>query len=152
MQHRIRAAGILVRGETILLVHHIDGNSEYWIPPGGGFEAGDGSTRETVRREIFEETNLQAEIGELVYVREFYEPIKDTYHVELFYWVENWKGELSTDNLAGLGGDEHLIQTVRWVHRSELEHLKIYPDELLDDVWLLASAPIRNARHLGSFR
>jgi len=151
LQHRIRAAGLLVRDEHILLVRHEVGGDLYWIPPGGGFESDkDESTRDTVRRECFEETGLDVEVGPLVYVREFAEPLAGRFHMELFYRVDAWSGAVSLDNLRGLGGDEFDIRAVAWVPRAELPHLpSFYPAELLDDVWerLAGAQPV--IRHLG---
>ena len=53
LRHRIRAAGLLVVEQRILLVRHEVGGDIYWIPPGGGFESEcDESTKDTVRREF----------------------------------------------------------------------------------------------------
>mgnify|MGYP005995080597 CR=1 FL=1 len=58
MRHRIRAAGLLIDEDRILLVNENDGGKSYWVPPGGGFEAKDGNTRNTVKREVFEVRNI----------------------------------------------------------------------------------------------
>ncbi|SDP05856.1 NUDIX domain-containing protein [Pseudomonas jinjuensis] len=149
--HRIRAAGLLLRDERILLVKHQVGDDIYWIPPGGGFEsASDRSTRDTVRRECMEETGLDVDVGPLVYVREFAEPLAGRFHMELFYRVDAWRGELTMGNLHGIGGDEFEIRDVAWVPRKALPHLpSFYPAELLDDVWerLAEAQPL--IRHLG---
>lgn len=42
MRHRIRAAGLLIDQDRILMVNENDGEQSYWVPPGGGFEARDG--------------------------------------------------------------------------------------------------------------
>ena len=94
LQHRIRAAGLLVEAGRILLVKHVVGDDTYWIPPGGGFESDtDASTRDTVRREFFEETGLEVDVGPLVYVREFAEPAMGRFHMELFYRIDARRGE-----------------------------------------------------------
>lgn len=151
LQHRIRAAGLLVREQHILLVRHEVAGDVYWIPPGGGFESpSDQSTRDTVKRECREETGLEVEVGPLVYVREFAEPLAGRFHLELFYRVDAWHGELSLANLRGLGGDEFDIREVAWVARSELPKLaSFYPAELLDDVWERLDTPTPQIRHLG---
>jgi len=152
MKQRIRAAGLLIQNDHILLVKHIDEGMAYWIPPGGGFEPEDGCSKQTAKREIFEESGLTAQIGELVYVREFFEPRKDTYHIELFYWVDHWQGQLGTHNLAGLGGDENTIKAAQWVHRERIHQLKFYPEALAEDVWRLVAGCITGtAKHLGSY-
>ncbi|MBT7673044.1 MAG: pyrophosphatase, partial [Oceanospirillaceae bacterium] len=43
MRHRIRAAGILVDQDRILMVNENDDGRSYWVPPGGGFETQDGN-------------------------------------------------------------------------------------------------------------
>lgn len=151
LRHRIRAAGLLVVEQRILLVRHEVGGDIYWIPPGGGFESEcDESTKDTVRREFFEETGLRVDVGPLVYVREFAEPAAGRFHMELFYRVDAWDGRVNLDNLRGLGGDEFDIREVAWVPRRELPRLpSYYPAELLDDVWerLAEAQPL--IRHLG---
>ena len=54
MKHRIRAAGLLVSGDKLLLaLEKIEATGkEFWIPPGGGLEAEDGSVTGCVRREF----------------------------------------------------------------------------------------------------
>ena len=58
MEHRIRAAGILLSGSKILMLNVRDFSGEYWILPGGGFETGDRSTKQSLEREFEEETGL----------------------------------------------------------------------------------------------
>jgi ADP-ribose pyrophosphatase YjhB (NUDIX family) len=150
LTHRIRAAGLLVRDGRILLVKHVVGDDTYWIPPGGGFESQtDESTRDTVQREFMEETGLEVVVGPLVYVREFAEPAMARFHMELFYRIDAWRGELSLANLNGLGGDEFEIRELAWVSRDELAALPFYPAELLDDVWTRVAAEVVVIRHLG---
>ncbi|MNQ56469.1 hypothetical protein D3C85_705920 [compost metagenome] len=150
LTHRIRAAGLLVRDGRILLAKHVVGDDTYWIPPGGGFESQtDESTRDTVRREFKEETSLDVEVGPLVYVREFAEPAMGRFHMELFYRIDAWRGELSLANLKGLGGDEFDIRELAWVSREELAALPFYPAELQEDVWERVAAEVVVIRHLG---
>ena len=150
LTHRIRAAGLLVRDGRILLVRHEVGDDTYWIPPGGGFESvKDQSTRDTVRREFMEETGLKVDVGPLVYVREFAEPAMGRFHMELFYRIDAWRGELTLANLCGLGGDEFDIKELAWISRDELAALPFYPAELLDDVWERVAAEEVVIRHLG---
>ncbi|MNO85033.1 hypothetical protein D3C76_763920 [compost metagenome] len=97
-----------------------------------------------------EETGLEVDVGPLVYVREFAEPLAGRFHMELFYRVDAWRGELTMGNLRGIGGDEFEIREVAWVRREELPRLEsFYPAELLDDVWerLASAEPV--IRHLG---
>ena len=86
MKHRIRAAVIIVDGDSILLVkeksNHPNDELYLWIPPGGGIE-GNESLGECARRETLEETGLSVEIGDIAYVRDFLEP--GYHHCEIFF-------------------------------------------------------------------
>ncbi|MGV8462417.1 NUDIX domain-containing protein, partial [Pseudomonas aeruginosa] len=63
----VDVAADLVADQQDALLHHQQA--------GGGFESEcDESTKDTVRREFFEETGLRVDVGPLVYVREFAEP------------------------------------------------------------------------------
>ncbi|MDX1343205.1 MAG: NUDIX domain-containing protein [Reinekea sp.] len=150
MQHRIRAAGLLVRDNTVLLIKHTMNGRTFWVPPGGGLEIVDATTRDTVVREVKEEAGLDVtSVGELVYVREFKSLSENTYHMEQFFRVTEWQGELTLANLAGLGGDEHMISEARFVHRDELASMRVYPKELADDLWARIEQPIIHPLHLG---
>ena len=151
MKHRIRAAGLVFRDDAILLIRHRAVGGDYWVPPGGGLEPEDRQTRDTVIREVHEESGLTVRsVGPLVYVREFRETSANTFHFEQFYWVSDWSGELHLGNLQGLGGDEHLIEEARFVPRVALENLNVYPRELRDDVWDRIQQNPLQPKHLGT--
>ena len=135
MRHRIRAAGILVDQDRILMVNENDGGRSYWVPPGGGFEAADGNTRNTVKREVWEETGLSVTVGELLFVREFCETARGIYHVEQFYMVDQWQGEVSLKNLEALTGEVRSISQARWLTRQELAEVDVFPSQLRDLLW-----------------
>lgn len=135
MRHRIRAAGLLVDQGRILMVNENDGGRSYWVPPGGGFEAADGHTRNTVKREVWEETGLSVKVGELLFVREFCETSRNLYQVEQFYWVDQWQGEISLKNLAALPNEIRSISQVCWLTRQELSNLDVFPPQLKDLLW-----------------
>lgn len=151
MRHRIRAAGLLIDEDRILLVNENDGGKSYWVPPGGGFEAKDGNTRNTVKREVFEEAGLSVEVGELLFVREFFEPARDIYHVEQFYFVDSWQGEVSIDNLQGLEGEVRNITQAKWFSARELYSIKVFPQELKTLLWEKLENNDLSIVHLGYF-
>jgi 8-oxo-dGTP pyrophosphatase MutT (NUDIX family) len=62
-----RYQAAIVRGSEILLIRHrehADGRS-YWVLPGGGMEANE-TEIDCVRREVFEETNLDVSVADLL--------------------------------------------------------------------------------------
>ncbi len=151
MYHRIRAAGLLIQDEHILLIKHTMNDQTFWVPPGGGLEPEDSTTRDTVIREIKEESGLYVtEVSDLIYVREFKSTTENTYHVEQFFLVKQWQSELTLANLKGLGGDEHMISEARFVHRDELASMTVYPAELKTDLWTRLSQPVLVPMHLGT--
>ncbi|USD31660.1 MULTISPECIES: NUDIX domain-containing protein [Vibrio] len=149
MEHRIRAAGILIDNDAILLLKVKDFSGEYWIPPGGGMEEGDRSSKDCVVREFKEEAGLDIEVGELICVREFFETHRNRYHSEFFYRVSHYDGEPHIENLLGLN-DEDYIQSVAWVALGDVSGKRIYPKELKDKVLELIDTECFST-HLGSY-
>lgn len=137
MRHRVRASALIVENNHILLVQHIhpDTGSEWWVPPGGGVEAVDKSIYDCTRRETFEESGLDVELGRIVYIREYYESETDTLHFELFLSSLSCSGELTIRHIQGNGPDEHFIKDVRWVHKDDVHKLVVYPEILKDAFW-----------------
>jgi len=153
VHQRLRAAVIFVEDDRLLLVKHVDpltGNT-WWIPPGGGMEPEDGSILVCAEREVFEETGLRAEIGKLVYLREFVEEKAGVHHLELYFLCESFSGELTLNNVAGHGPDEDYIRDVAWLRRSSLHNQRVYPEHLADGFWDDLSKDFPEVVHLGVF-
>jgi 8-oxo-dGTP diphosphatase len=91
---RLRAAGVLIENDEILLVKMLGLGKEgvFWAPPGGGIEFGE-SIAAGLIREFKEETGLEVEVGLLVCVHEYIEP--PLHAVELFYSVRRVGGQLT---------------------------------------------------------
>ena len=159
MKHRIRAAAIVVEGDSVFLVKHQGHGPEegyvWWVPPGGGVE-GEESLEECARRETLEETGLSVELGNIVYVREFLEP--GYHHCEIFFLATSYSGSVVTGENPDVGvlDTAHAIDDVRFVHRSEMQGMNVSPDELKTTFWDdLADSfpttrylPVQRARYL----
>lgn len=137
MRHRIRAAGLLFNGDSILLVLHRDEirSVEFWIPPGGGLIQGDRSIFDAARREIFEETGLIAEVCRISHIREFRDIDNQIHHIEFFMPVESYFGHLTIANVPEGDEDQKLIKSVQWVNRAELHRIPVYPEWLASDLF-----------------
>ncbi len=135
-QHRIRSAVIVVEGDSILLVRHRTARTgqEWWVPPGGGVN-GTESVFDCARREVFEETGLSVELGDIVYVREFIELDPSTHHLELFIIAKSYYGNITTANLVPGDRDAEIIQEARFVPRAEMTSITVYPEILKDRFW-----------------
>ena len=151
LEHRVRAAVILVRNGKMLLVKHVDPNSadEWWIPPGGGLLPHERSVVDCAVREVFEETGLRVSVGTLIYLRDFIEEPAAVHHVELFFLADSFTGELTMDNVAGSGPDEDFIQDLEWLGKEEMDGLVVWPDHLVDGFWDDLADGFPQVRYLG---
>lgn len=148
MQHRIRSAGILVENNAVLLLRVKDHTGEYWIPPGGGLEAADLTTKGCLEREFLEEAGLTVKVGELICVREFLETELKRYNAEFFYHITGYVGTPHLNNLVGLN-DVDFIQNIEWVAIDQLAHLRTYPADIASLVQIVESKQF--SLHLGSY-
>lgn len=152
MKHRIRAAAIVVEGDSVLLVRHehdrVEDGETWWVPPGGGVEGAE-SLAECARRETFEETGLSVELGGIAYVREFLEP--DYHHCEVFFLATSYSGNVATGRNPGVGVLEtaHVIRDARFVHRQHMQEMDIVPDIIKTTFWDDLAAGFPKTRYLG---
>ena len=154
MQHRIRSAAIIVKDNTIVLVKHKDPDNgfEWWVPPGGGLKDGE-NIYDCARRETYEETGLTVELGQILYLREFVETSKGRQHFEIFILATSFTGKLSIANNSPLDPDYAYIKEARFLSRSEIRELTVFPEELKDKFWQdLASGKKLEAQYLGQQR
>jgi len=132
MIHRIRAAGLIVEADRILLLRHRTPGTErdWWIPPGGGLMPEDAGVLDTARREIFEETGLSASVSRVAYVNEWRQASTGIHHMEFFVPVDGYSGEPSLHQIRHDEIEAQFIKEIRWIARSELADIHVYP------VWL----------------
>jgi len=123
-------AGVIERDEKLLVTQRLEGThlSGYWEFPGGKCEPGE-AHESCLEREILEELNVAAEIGEEILVTEHAYPSRT---VRLHFRRCRIKGEPT----AVLG------QAMRWVTREELGSLQ-FPaaDRELIDLLLKSTSP-----------
>jgi len=140
---RTRVCGLGVIQGKILMVRHrgIGTTDTFWCPPGGGIQFAE-TAHQALVREFLEETGLEVEAGELLFVNEFMQP--PLHAMELFFQVSIVGGELK------LGHDPEMAEGTQIITEVELmtfEQIKSYPsDEVhrlfqycnnLDDVFAL---------------
>ena len=151
MQHRIRAAAIIVRDNKLLLVMHRHPRTgvEWWVPPGGGIEDRE-NIYDCARREVHEETGLTVELGQILYLREFVD-LEQTWHMlEVFILATSFQGELTTANINPLAPEAAYIREVRFLSQDEMQGLTVYPEILKDKFWQdLASGKKLEIQYLG---
>ena len=83
---RIRVAGILIEDNKILLIQHYKNNKKYWLIPGGGNDWGE-TAKEALIREYKEETNMDIEVDEFLFLSETIFPNKERHILNLFFKI-----------------------------------------------------------------
>jgi 8-oxo-dGTP diphosphatase len=119
---RIRACGILVENQRILLVKHLGLgiHGYFWSPPGGGLEFGE-PVESAVCREFLEEVNLEVETEGF---GSFHEHIDERFHaLELFFRVRRISGEIKLGKEPEAGLEGPLLVDLRWFSQKELSKL-----------------------------
>jgi 8-oxo-dGTP diphosphatase len=107
------AAGLAIRedGAVLLVASHYRNHPQpLWNLPGGRQEPGE-LLRETVVREILEETGMHASAGQLAYVAESYD--RDVHVLCTVFHVTVEPGDPPS------GGNDHVVE-FGWVAREEL--------------------------------
>jgi 8-oxo-dGTP diphosphatase len=150
MEHRIRAAAIVVNNGKLLLVKHRHPvtSFEWWVPPGGAL-----TNEETLYncavRETYEETGLTVELGQVLYLREFLDLEFRRHNLEFFILANSYKGTLTMKNLRPEDMDSHFIKTVKFLSPKEMKNLTIFPEILKDEFWHDLTSGQLTTRYLG---
>lgn len=121
-------AAVIQRGDSFLLTLRPDGThlSGHWEFPGGKVHQGE-THAEALRREIYEELDAVARVGDLIHTVTHAYPEKT---VQLFFY----RCELMGEAKPMIG------QEMRWVPRSELASLP-FPEADRDLIAQLAGQP-----------
>lgn len=116
---RVRVCGVAIRNDAILLVKHagIGPRNTLWAPPGGGVEPGE-TAAEALRREFSEETGLQAEVKDFLFVNEVIIP--PLHAVELFFQVDASSSTPYHGSDPEMPPEKQIIKEVRFVTFQEL--------------------------------
>ena len=117
---RVRACGICIQHDKLLLVRHGStiGNNAFWAPPGGGLHYGE-TVQECLRRELLEETGLEVRVERFLFVNEFLKP--PLHAIEFFFEVHITGGSLRTGADPEAAPGEALLEHVQWLTIKELQ-------------------------------
>lgn len=64
-----RVETLVIKDNSILVIHRINHGEEYYVLPGGGWEENE-TKEEGAKREVFEETSLKVEIERLIFSKD----------------------------------------------------------------------------------
>lgn len=134
----IRVYGILLDRSRILVSDEFIRGNYFTKFPGGGMELGEG-TRECLKREFKEETNLDVEIGEHIYTTDYYQvsafnPSQQI--MSIYYFVKPLEKinlitkdtpfDFEPHQIADINGQSEVFRWIAWDDFSENDvHLPI---------------------------
>lgn len=121
----IRVGAVVERDGKLLLVRHQKpGRPPYWVLPGGRLEPGE-RIPECARREILEETGLEAEFLGVLYVSEFLREGRHTVDITVRMDARG-EARLGEDPEVAPGA-EPTLRELRWVPVRELGGIELLP-------------------------
>ncbi|ACT94051.1 NUDIX hydrolase [Dyadobacter fermentans] len=140
-----RVAGVAVLNDKVLL--HKTPSDNFWTLPGGRCELFEFS-KDTLQREMQEETGLAAEAGEMLWVSEnFFLYNGDKYHEIGFYFEMQIRDLPHQDDFLGAEGQDELL--FHWHDVADLHSIRVYPEFLAD---ALTQNPLEKGHFSAEFR
>jgi 8-oxo-dGTP diphosphatase len=139
---RIRAAGILTKGDQILLVRHEKNGKSYWLIPGGGVEFGE-SVEEALIREFKEEVGLDIKVGPMVLVHDSIPPNHHRQVLNLYFMVSSEQFEIHVTPDA-------VLRDAAFYPLSEFPKMTVNPDVKLEIMEGLKTQWAGGCRYLGN--
>ncbi len=135
-----RVAGVAIQDGKVLL--HKTEEDRFWSLPGGRVEIFE-FTRETLLREMIEETGNNVEVLGLAWVAENFFQYNDIDHHEIgFYYTMTFLNLTDQDEFTCTDGDNELI--FKWFPLSELDQISIYPEFITPDLLLNMSNTVNH--------
>ncbi|MTI71356.1 MAG: NUDIX domain-containing protein [Firmicutes bacterium] len=139
--YRLTAKAIIIKDDKVLL-NELD-NGEYYNLPGGGVEV-DETLRDTVAREVYEESGLSVFVKEMLYVYE-YNPIRDDYRygsrgslTHVFRCEINEYKDIEPPIVIDSNPMNSSVSTgCKWVTFEELQDINLVPkinDIIVEDI------------------
>lgn len=113
MNRRISVRAMVLHDNKLLCVRQRSNNlvtqpaNGVWNLPGGGLDIGE-SLIDCLKREMIEETGIEAVVGNLMYIQQF--QFNDTEYLEFFFNVTNSEDYLDIDLSKTTHGEEELIE------------------------------------------
>jgi ADP-ribose pyrophosphatase YjhB (NUDIX family) len=144
---RVRACGLLIENERLLMVNHKSlTETDFWAPPGGGVNFGESASL-CLQRELREETGLETKAGEFLFACEFIQ--KPLHAIELFFLLERVRGNLLAGRDPEMKKQDQIIKAVQFLHWDEIQ--KMNPN-VLHGIFRFTEEPAQITRLRGYFK
>lgn len=131
MKRIVSVRALIVKENKLLLVR---GSSTPWHIPGGYLDEGE-SLVECAKREAYEETGYEVEVGDLVYCFEFFDKRWDIHKVELAFYTRVIKVPIQVQ-WTDLGHDQSIVEQKFFTLDEIQAHGAVKPECLKDGRWL----------------
>ena len=143
---RVRVCGLCTVGEKMLLINHRGvTDTNFWAPPGGGLNFEE-PAESCLKREFLEETGLQIEVRDFLFVCEF---IRAPLHaVELFFRVDQIAGQPETGHDPEYGSPS-IIKEVKFKSWTEIAAI---PSAEVHGIFRFAGHPFKVDKLRGFFK
>lgn len=122
---------LIIKDDKILFIHRLKNSQEYYVLPGGTTEDGE-TPEQTAVREAKEETNLDIELGPLLW------DINENYRGEArrlyVFSVKSFSGEIKFigPELERQGPDNQYSH--QWLSFSEIDAVLVYPEMVKEKI------------------
>jgi 8-oxo-dGTP diphosphatase len=119
MKTQIAVRALIMRDNKLLLVSN---DGDLWYTPSGRLENIESLT-DCLQREILEETGLDAEIGDVIYVSEFFDEGNDLKKIEI-YFSASVSHELLTYDQVDVSGS---VKFKKFMTQAQINSQNVYP-------------------------
>ncbi len=128
---------MIIENDSLLLIHRVKGNKEYWVFPGGGLEESDISLHDGLQRECEEELGVIVSVGDFFAEEVFNAPTRE--QTEIFYFCRITGGQIGTGKGPESTRDSKKfgIYELQWVPISVLMEKNVQPNKIRDKVFNL---------------
>jgi 8-oxo-dGTP diphosphatase len=115
----VRVSGIIMQGDTLLLIAHRKKGDIYWLLPGGGVRRGE-SLAEALSREFMEELSITITVGSPAFMCDSIDPLGKRHILNISFTCDYRGGDYRL-------GRERRLHDFGFFSKQEISAMRIYP-------------------------
>ena len=125
---RLRSSALIIERDAVLLVEFNDENGLHYNLPGGGVEAGE-SLIQAVEREVFEETAVRVDVGQVAFIYEYAPHLAQARYGPVHSLTTIFECSLQNGEVPQMPEKPDQNQTgVKWIPLNQLNQVVLYPN------------------------